>query len=105
MFVFVVPRRRRLHGADRIGRRKAIDQSGLKPGVNVAIRLGGLAGIGGMTVMRRRIELLSHEILRCDINGRVAGRFLGWLAARRPRNESPVPTVELPHSLANYTGG
>jgi hypothetical protein len=111
MFVLVVPGGRRLHGADRIRGRKTIDQSGLKPGVDIAIRLGGLAGIGGMTVMRRGIELLSHEILHCDINGRVTGRFLGrrvvpWTAAKvRFRSRNFLMPCELYRRLRGWQNG
>jgi hypothetical protein len=98
MIAFVVMLRRRgLYCADRIRRRKTVDQAGFEPGVNLAIRLGGLARIGGMPVMRRGIKLLSHEILRCGVNGRVLGkfrRFAGRLAAGR--NKSTVASQELP---------
>jgi len=43
--------------------------------VDIAIRRSGLARIGGMPVMRRRIELLSHDILRCNFNGGMRGKF------------------------------
>src|ERR1700753_1954458 len=55
--------RRGLRCANRIGRWKAVHQASLQSFVNLAIRQNGFAGIGRMLVMRRRIKLLSHEIL------------------------------------------
>jgi ribosomal protein S27AE len=80
----IVLRRRRLYRADRIRRRKAIYQTRFELGVDVAIRQGGLAWIGGMPVMRRRIKLLSHGILRCKLNGRMLGKFPEARAGSRP---------------------
>jgi hypothetical protein len=78
MIVFVIMLRRRgLYGTDRIRRRKTVLKARFEPGVNLAIRLGGLARIGGMPVMRRGIELLSHEILRCGVNGGTPAKFPG----------------------------
>jgi hypothetical protein len=87
----VVFRRRRLRRANRIGRRKTAYQAGFKLGVEVAVRRGGLARIGGMPVMRRGIELLSHEILRFEVNGDMIGKFLSSATAAL---EKLVPTDE-----------
>jgi ribosomal protein S27AE len=101
----IVLRRRRLYRADRIRRRKAIYQARFELGVDVAIRQGGLAGIGGMPIMRRGIKLLSHEILRFNVNGGMPGKFLGARAGSRPgatksssrrRKLSPGPRVMPP---------
>jgi hypothetical protein len=72
---------RRLHRADRIGCRKTAYQAGFKLRMHLAIRRGRLAWIGGMPVMRRGIEFLSHDILRfrmngLEANGGVSGKFL-----------------------------
>src|SRR5471030_3061750 len=58
--VAIVLRSRRLRRADGIGCRKAADQTGLQFRVNVAVGQSGFAGVGGMPVMRRRVEFLSH---------------------------------------------
>src|SRR6266566_7917847 len=50
-----------LCGANRIGRRKTVDQSGLQSRVHLLIGRRGLAGIGGMFVVRGGIEFLSHD--------------------------------------------
>jgi len=52
----------RLCGADRIGCRKTVDQTGFQFRVGVAVRRCGFARIGGMPVVRRRIECLSHGL-------------------------------------------
>jgi hypothetical protein len=51
---------RRLNRTDRIGCRKAVDQAGLKFGVDIPIGQRGLAGTYGMPVVCRRIEFLGH---------------------------------------------
>jgi hypothetical protein len=61
--IAVMPRRRRLRRADRIGSRKTIHQPGCQFGVRVPVGQDGFAGIGGVFVVRRGIESLSHEDL------------------------------------------
>ncbi|MDE2601961.1 MAG: hypothetical protein KGL62_06275 [Bradyrhizobium sp.] len=58
-----------MHRADRIGRGKGAYQANLKLRMEVAVRCRGLARIGGMPVMCRRIELLSHKPSAFRING------------------------------------
>ena len=55
-------RRRRLRRAHGIGGRKGIDQAGLELLVDFPVGPHRLAGIGGVLVMRRRIEFLSHRV-------------------------------------------
>ena len=55
-------RRRRLRGAHGIGRRKTIHQTLLELLVDFAVGQHRLAGIGGVLVMRRRVEFLSHRV-------------------------------------------
>ncbi len=47
----------RAHG---IGGRETIDQTGFQLGMGFPVGLGGFARIGGVLVMRRRIEFFSH---------------------------------------------
>src|SRR5713226_5186271 len=53
---------RRLCGADRIGCRKTVDQTGFQFRVGVAIRRCGFARIGGMPVVRRGMGFLSNVL-------------------------------------------
>jgi hypothetical protein len=53
-------RRRRLRGAQGVGRRKTALQPGVELLVHFPIGQKRLAGVAGMLVMRRRIEFLSH---------------------------------------------
>ena len=54
--------RRRLCGADGIGSRKGADQALLELFVHFAVSRHRLVGIGGMLVMRCRVEFLSHRV-------------------------------------------
>jgi hypothetical protein len=99
MIIFVVMlRRRRLYDADRIRRRKAVLETRFEPGVNLAIRLGGLARIRCMPVVRRGIELLSHEILRFNVNGGMPGKF------PRLQTSSSLAAAEIPEPGCCGTG-
>src|SRR3984893_2931903 len=71
----VMLRWRRLRRADGIGGRKTIDQTGFQFGMGFPVGLGGLAWIGGVLVMRRRIEFLSHGTPPCRDNARESLRF------------------------------
>jgi hypothetical protein len=74
--IAIMFRRRRLRRADGIGSRKAIHQPGYEFRVDFLIRHGGFTRVGGMSVVRRRIEFVSHEILRFQSNGRIGEKFL-----------------------------
>src|SRR5229473_6750129 len=65
----------RLCGADRIGCRKTVDQTGLQFRVGVAIRRRGFARIDGMPVVRRRIEFLSHVLSPSQANASALRTF------------------------------
>ena len=58
--VAIMFRRCRLRGAHRIGCRKTVHQTGLEFRVGVPIGQSGFAGVGGMLVVWRGIEFLSH---------------------------------------------
>ena len=58
--VTIMFRRCRLRGAHRIGCRKTVQQTGLEFFVEVSVGQSGLAGVGGMFVVWRRIKFLSH---------------------------------------------
>ena len=63
-FIFAIAirlRRRRLRRAHGIGGRKGTDQTLLKLLMDFAVGQQRLAGIGGMLVMRCRVEFLSHR--------------------------------------------
>src|SRR5438105_1684260 len=53
-------RRRGLRRAHRIGCRKSVDQAGFQSLGGLPVGLGGFARVGGVLVMGRRIEFLSH---------------------------------------------
>jgi hypothetical protein len=73
--VAIVFRRRRLRRADGIGGRKAIHQPSYQFLVDVPIRQSGFPRVGGVSVMRGRIEFLSHEILHLRTNGGISEKF------------------------------
>src|SRR6187402_261936 len=72
-------RRRRLRGADGIGRRETI----LQPGLKLGVAIGGecLARINSVLVVRRGIECLSHGVL-LDWEGNAAR--LRWFHCSAP---------------------
>jgi hypothetical protein len=73
--VAIMFRRCRLRGADRIGRRKTTHQTGLELRMGFPIGQSGFAGVGGMLVVWRRIEFLSHVGLHSQDNALAVRTF------------------------------
>ena len=68
-------RRCRLCRADRIGCWKTVDQTGFQLGVGFPVGRCGFARVGGMLVVRRRIEFLGHDESPSQVNASAIRTF------------------------------
>src|ERR1700737_2540741 len=91
LLVAVMLRWRRLYRAGRIGCRKAVDQTSLQSRVRFPVGRGGCVGVGGMLVVRRRIEFLSHVEPPWRDNACAIGAFPTAGTQCRPVRLPPPP--------------
>src|SRR5436190_16324499 len=93
--VAVMFRWRRLRRAHGVRRREAVHQPGFKLFVDFPIGLQSLTGVGGMLVMRRGIEFLSHVSLHRRINVLDSGlfHFSPWPSRNLRVSEAEISSV------------